>query len=102
VVGNPEASLTDQLAGLLEAQQEDALARAREPLSSLFDYYLETTREDGGTDEAQAGEKDAQADENRDTVTAFSDLLEIAARAVDQTIADMVKNAFDNTLKSII
>lgn len=102
-VGNPESSLMDQLAELLEKQQEEALVRAREPLSSLFDHYLET-QEANEADEAEANEEDAVVDEGQadDTATSFSDLLEIAARAVDRTIADMVKNAFDNTLKSLI
>lgn len=96
--GNLENSLMDQLSELLEEQQEDALARAREPLSSLFDHYLET-RETGEASEAQANEEEALVD---DTEITFSDLLEIAAKAVDRTIADMVKNAFDNSLKSLI
>lgn len=101
--GNLETSLMDQLAELLEEQQEKALARAREPLGSLFDYYLETQKANE-TGEAQANEDDALVDERNadDTVTSFSDLLEIAAKSVDRTIADMVKNAFDNTLKSMI
>lgn len=102
-VGNPEISLMDQLTKLLEEQQEEALVRAREALSSLFDYYLET-QEANEADEAGANEADAVVDGGQadDTAPSFSDLLEIAARAVDRTIADMVKNAFDNTLKSLI
>ncbi len=101
--GNLETSLMDQLTGLLEEQQEKALARAREPLGRLFDYYMETQKANEAQ-EAQANGEDPLVDESKagDTVTSFSDLLEIAARSVDRTIADMVKNAFDNTLKSMI
>ena len=101
--GNLETSLMDQLSELLEEQQEQALARARDPLSSLFDYYLEIQKA------GEAGEEQALVDGNPvdesqadDTEASFSDLLEIAAKAVDRTIADMLKNAFDNTLKYMI
>jgi len=103
-VGNLDTSLMDQLTELLEKQQEDALARARDPLSSLFDHYLET-QEANKASEAQANGEDALVDESQaddDAVTSFSDLIKIAAQAVDRTIADMMKNAFDNTLKSMI
>ncbi len=104
-LGNLDTSLMDQLTELLEKQQEDALARARDPLSSLFDHYLET-QEANKASEAQANGEDALVDENQadddDAVTSFSDLIKIAAQAVDRTIADMVKNAFDKTLKSMI
>src|SRR6056297_3037987 len=50
---NMEASMMDQLSQLLEEQQEQALARARDPLSSLFDYYLEIQKV-GEADEEQA------------------------------------------------
>ena len=101
--GNLETRLMDQLSELLEEQQEEVLARAREPLSSLFDHYLET-REAGEASEAQANEEEALVDESQadDTEPTFSDLLKIAAKAVDRTIADMLKNAFDNTLRSFI
>jgi hypothetical protein len=36
------------------------------------------------------------------TKPSFSDLLEMAAQTVDRTIANMMKNAFDNSLKSFI
>lgn len=105
-IGNLETPLTDQLTKLLEQQRENALALAREPLSSLFDHYLETQEalEANETDQAQGEKGDALVEENgtKDTVTSFSDLLEIAAQAVDRTIADMVKSAFENTLKSVI
>lgn len=104
-VGNPEASLMDQLSELLEKQQEEALARSREPLGSLFDHYLEI-QEANDASAAQANEEEGLVDESQadedDSVTSFSDLLKIAAQAVDRTIADMMKNAFDNTLKSFI
>ena len=101
--GNLKTPLMDQLFELLEEQQEEVLARAREPLSSLFDHYLET-REAEEASEAQANEEEALVDESQadDTEPTLSDLLEIAAKAVDRTIADMLKNAFDNTLKYMV
>src|SRR6056297_3303490 len=56
--GNLEIPLMDQLSDLLEQQQEDALARAREPLSNLFDHYLETQEAQQANDasETQANE----------------------------------------------
>jgi len=108
LAGNLEIPLMDQLSELLEKQREDSLARAREPLSSLFDHYLETQKA-GEASEAQANEEDALADESQadkgradKSEPSFSDLLEMAAQAVDRTIADMMKNAFDNSLKSFI
>lgn len=111
MAGNLEIPLMDQLSDLLEQQQEDALARAREPLSNLFDHYLETQEAQQAKDasETQANEKEALVDESQtDTGRAdkskpsFSNLLEMAAQAVDRTIADMLKKAFDNSLKSFI
>lgn len=106
--GNLEIPLMDQLSELLEKQREESLARAREPLSSLFDHYLET-QEANEASEAQVNEEDAVVDGNQankgqadKSKPSFSDLLEMAAQAVDRTIADMMKNAFDNSFKSII
>lgn len=108
---NQEVSFMDQLAELLEKQREESLARAREPLSSLFNYYLETqdTREDDDASEARANEANALVDESGTdkakadkSNSSFSDLLDMAARTVDRTIANMMKNAFDNSLKAFI
>lgn len=106
--GDLEIPLMDQLSELLEKQREDALARAREPLSNLFDHYLETQAANDAR-ENRADDADALVDENQaDKVRSnksnpsFSDLLDMAARTVDRTIADMMKNAFDNSLKSFI
>ncbi len=98
--GNLEIPLMDQLSDLLEKQREESLARAREPLSSLFDHYIEAQEANDG----QVNEEDALVDENQADKSnpSFSDLLEMAAQTVDRTIADMVKNAFDNSLKSFI
>ena len=101
-------SFMDRLSALLEKQQEESLARAREPLSSLFDHYLETQKANEAS-EAQAGEDEALVDESQTdkgrankSKPSFSNLLEMAAQAVDRTIADMLKKAFDNSLKSFI
>nr|WP_320190391.1 hypothetical protein [uncultured Desulfobacter sp.] len=103
VAGNREIPLMEQLSELLEKQREDSLARAREPLSSLFDHYIEA-QEANDTSETQVNEADALVDEGQvdDSNPSFSDLLEMAAQAVDRTIVDIMKNAFDNSLKSVI
>jgi hypothetical protein len=102
-VGNLGTPLMDQLSELLEKQKEESLARAREPLSSMFDHYLETQEANDASD-AQADEEGALVGESRadGTKPSFSDLLEMAAQTVDRTIANMMKNAFDNSLKSFI
>ena len=101
-------SFMDRLSALLEKQQEESLARAREPLSSLFDHYLETQKANEAS-EAQAGEDEALVDESQTdngradkSKPSFSNLLEMAAQAVDRTISDMLKKAFENSLKSFI
>jgi len=106
--GNLATSFMDRLSEFLEKQQEESLARAREPLSSLFDHYLETQKANEAS-EAQAGEDEALVDESQTdkgradkSKPSFSNLLEMAAQAVDRTIADMLKKAFDNSLKSFI
>lgn len=99
-VGNLEATLLDRVTELLEKHQEESLARARDPLSSLFDHYLEI-QDANEVSEAQENEENTLLDGD-DTVTSFSDVLKAAAQAVDRTITDMVKGAFDNRLESII
>jgi hypothetical protein len=101
-------SFMDRLSALLEKQQEESLARAREPLSSLFDHYLETQKANEAS-EAQAGEEEALVDESQTdkgradkSKPSFSNLLEMAAQAVDRTISDMLKKAFENSLRSFI
>lgn len=105
---NLATSFMDRLSALLEKQQEESLARAREPLSSLFDHYLETQKANEAS-EAQAGEDEALVDESQTdkgradkSKPSFSNLLEMAAQAVDRTISDMLKKAFENSLKSFI
>mgnify|MGYP001765831212 FL=1 len=105
---NLATSFMDRLSELLEKQQEESLARAREPLSSLFDHYLETQKANEAS-EAQAGEDEALVDESQTdkgradkSKPSFSNLLEMAAQAVDRTISDMLKKAFENSLKSFI
>ena len=106
-LGSLETSVMEQLAELLEKQQEEALARARGPLSDLFDHYLETQTQKV-KEAKEAGEAETNGENTlvnksdpEDTEPSFSDLLEMAARTVDQTIANVMKNAFENTLKSI-
>ncbi len=109
--GNLEIPLMDQLSELLEKQKEESLARAREPLSSLFDHYLENQEAQKAKEasEPQVNEGDVLVDESSanegqadESKLSFSELLEMAARSVDRTIANIMKNAFDNSLKSFI
>ena len=65
-----ETSLMEQLAKLLEEQEEEALARATQPLSALFDHYLARQEEE---EEAQDAETDTDV-----TEISISELLENA------------------------
>jgi hypothetical protein len=80
----------DKVAELLEAQEEEALARAQQPLSKLFDHHL------------KALEETAEEDEEAVEAPAAYSALELAAREVDQMINDMIKDIFENTLNKII
>jgi putative lipoic acid-binding regulatory protein len=80
----------DKVAELLEAQEEEALARAQQPLSQLFDHHIKTLEE--------VAEEDEEAVEEPAAYSA----LELAAREVDQMINDMIKDIFENTLNKII
>ncbi len=92
--GDLETSLMEQLAELLEEQEEEALARATQPLSELFDHYMSSLAEKEETQESEA-----VADE---TEPSLSELLETASKKVNQMITDMVKAAFENTLSSLV
>ena len=89
-----KTSLMEQLAEFLEEQEEEALARATQPLTELFDHYLASQKEE---EEAQEAETDTD-----DTEISISELLENASNAVNQMITDMVKAAFENTLSSLV
>jgi len=90
-------SFMDEVAGFLEDQEAEALAYAQQPLSQLFDYYLE-----------QQAEEDAAASEDKTdsldralkspTVTA----LENAAKTVELLIQELVKDVFDKTLDELV
>ncbi len=80
----------DKIAELLEAQEEEALARAQQPLSQLFDHHI------------KALEEVAEEDEKAVEEPAAYSALELAAREVDQMINDMIKDIFENTLNHII
>ena len=83
-------SFLDKMAELLEAQEEEAVARAQQPLSKLFDHHMSALEE--------ATEEDEEAVEEPAAYSA----LELAAKEVDQMINDMIKDIFDNTLNQII
>lgn len=78
------SSFVDQVAQLLEAQKEEALAQAQQPLSQLFAHYLKNKDTD---EEAQEPKYKA---------------LEAASKDINQLINDMVKDIFKDTLDQII
>jgi hypothetical protein len=80
-------SFLDQVASLLEAQEERALAYAQQPLSQLFDHYREGMKED---DEAE-------------TTPGYAAMaaVEQAERSIDQMIEQMVKDLFGKTLDQL-
>jgi len=85
------ASFLDQITELLEQQKEESVARARQPLSQLFDHHMNAL--------AQV-EEDASADEIQEEPMYRA--LETAAKDVDQMINEMVKDIFENTLSRLI
>jgi hypothetical protein len=87
----PGMSFLDRVTDLLEAQKEESLARARQPLSQLFDHYLNEL------DEPEAAEDTEEIEED----TGYG-ALEFAAREIDQMIHDMVKDIFENTLDRMV
>jgi hypothetical protein len=87
----------DQVSRLLEAQEADALAQARQPLSQLFDHYLE---QQGMPDAAARGQEDPAGEAAAKSPAALA--LETTARTVDQLIQEMVKEAFDKTLDDLV
>ncbi len=78
----------DKVAELLEAQEEEAIARAQQPLSQLFDHHIKALKE--------VAEEDEEVEE-----PSYS-ALETASREIDQMITDMIKDIFENTLNQII
>lgn len=78
------SSFVDQVAQLLEAQKEEALVQAQQPLSQLFAHYLKD--KDGG----EAAEKPQYK------------ALEVASKDINQLINDMVKDVFKDTLDQMI
>ncbi|MEH0020621.1 MAG: hypothetical protein V6Z89_13260 [Desulfobacter sp.] len=87
-------SLLDKIAELLEKQEEEALARAQQPLGQLFAHHLNTLEKPGEPGEAdESGDAEAPA-----AYTA----LETAADQVNQMISDMIKDIFKSTLDQIV
>ncbi len=78
------SSFVDQVAQLLEAQKEEALAQAQQPLSQLFAHYL----------------KDKDIDE--ETQEPKYKALEAASKDINQLINDMVKDIFKDTLDQMV
>ncbi|MCG8687495.1 MAG: hypothetical protein MI892_21645 [Desulfobacterales bacterium] len=88
------SSLVEKIAEMLEAQEEETVARARQPLSQLFDHHLNAL-------EADDDDEDDDMDEVEDAPSMYN-VLETAARDIDQMINDMVKDIFKNTLDRMV
>lgn len=74
----------DKMARLLEKQEEKMLAKARYPLASLFEKYLQNSEDIHG--------KTSQEETN----------LKTLADQIDQMIADRVKNAFGKRFNRLV
>ncbi|MDD9302531.1 MAG: hypothetical protein HUK40_09395 [Desulfobacter sp.] len=87
------SSFMDKVAQLLETQEKEALAMARQPLGSLFDHYLESPA-------LNRPEKDLEKDMGFKENDVYS-MLEQAGKTIDQMINNMVKGLFENTLSQV-
>lgn len=85
-------SFIDKVAQLLEQQKEESVARARQPLSKLFDHHLNALAEQENTED----------DTSDVTEQPGYKALESAAKDVDQLINDMVREIFKDTLDQMI
>lgn len=86
-----------EVSSLLETQQAEALAHARQPLSQLFDHYMEQQallEEDGRSDSGVPAEGGG--------ASPMMMALETTARTVDQLIQEMVKDVFEKTLDQMV
>ena len=96
----------NEISKLLEEQDAAALAHARQPLSHLFDQYLDTLPDllETGTDSEKAPAASSELAAAQETAakspTALA--LESTAKMVDQLIQDMVRDAFENSLDQVI
>ncbi len=73
----------DKMARLLEKQEEKMLAKARLPLASLFEKYLQKSEDTHG--------KNFQEEAS----------LKTLAQQIDQMVADQIQNAFGKTFRRI-
>lgn len=74
----------DKMARFLEEQEEKMLAKARHPLASLFETYIQNSEDIHGKNSQEA--------------IPFKDLAE----QIDQIVADQVQNAFGNTFSRTV
>jgi len=99
-INDPGTSFMDKVAELLEQQKEDAVARARQPLSKLFEHHL------GGLKKQEETETEAENmgiyGPNETAELSMYKIFESAAKEVDQIIQDMVRGMFQNTLDRMI
>jgi len=91
------ASFKEDVSRLLEQQEADALAYAQQPLSQLFDHYLDHQAGQEATSAPKDPFSSVEQALKRPTVTA----LENAAKTVDLLIQKLVKDAFDKTLDEL-
>ena len=84
-------SYLEQLKALLEAREEESVARARQPLRQLFDHHLNAL---GAPEKGEDAYETSPASPYK--------TLEAVARQVDEMINDMVKDIFENTLDQLV
>jgi hypothetical protein len=96
----PGNSFLDRVTALLEEQEQETVAWARQPLSQLFSHHLEAL------EAPEKNEDNDEVDELDDTNPAepqsLYQLLEDAAKKVDELINAMMTDLFANTLDEMI
>lgn len=83
----------DRMAQFLEKQEEKSLAKAQQPLISLFEQLQKNISDMDKTD------TQANTDEEG---TSVSGMLKAIGEQVDSLINDMLKNAFETTLNDFV
>jgi len=88
---------------LLQEQDAQTLAYARQPLGQLFDHYRaqQETRKSGNSQTLADAPAAPATDGTGGTKSPVTLALESSAKMVDQLIQEMVKNAFGNTLDQL-
>jgi hypothetical protein len=82
----------DRMAQFLEKQEEKSLAKAQQPLISLFEQLQKNISADKTDTQANTDEKGTRA----------SGILKAIGEQVDSLINDMLKNAFEKTLNNFV